>query len=136
MHYEKRSRGFTLAELLIVVAIVAVLVAIAIPAFMTALDRAKAATWEANARSIHAEAMAEYLGAGAPSAGKQFIGTYDEVTYTWLFTPADPNDTASRANVVVDAANGGFDPAIAELSGYENGWHFDILSGGTLTDAP
>lgn len=43
--------GFTLAELLIVVAIVAVLVAIAIPVFTAQLDRANAAVDEANIRS-------------------------------------------------------------------------------------
>ena len=43
--------GFTLAELLIVVAIVAVLVAIAIPVFTAQLAKANAATDEANIRS-------------------------------------------------------------------------------------
>lgn len=43
--------GFTLAELLIVVAIVAVLVAIAIPVFTAQLDKANAGTDEANTRS-------------------------------------------------------------------------------------
>lgn len=48
--------GFTLAELLIVVAIVGVLVAIAIPVFTAQLDKANAATDEANARSGYASA--------------------------------------------------------------------------------
>lgn len=43
--------GFTLAELLVVVAIIAVLVAIAIPVFSAQLDRANAAVDEANIRS-------------------------------------------------------------------------------------
>lgn len=50
--------GFTLAELLIVVAIVGVLVAIAIPVFTAQLDKANAATDEANARSGYASAQA------------------------------------------------------------------------------
>lgn len=53
--------GFTLAELLIVVAIIAVLVAIAIPVFTAQLNNAKAATDEANARSIYAVLTADYL---------------------------------------------------------------------------
>ncbi len=49
------KKGFTLAELLIVVAIIAVLVAIAIPVFSAQLDKAKLATATANARSVYAE---------------------------------------------------------------------------------
>lgn len=46
--------GFTLAELLIVVAIVAVLVAIAIPVFSAQMAKANAAVDEANIRSGYA----------------------------------------------------------------------------------
>ncbi len=55
------KKGFTLAELLIVVAIIAVLVAIAIPVFSTQLDKAKLATGTANARSAYAEYIATCL---------------------------------------------------------------------------
>ena len=48
-------KGFTLAELLIVVAIIAVLVAIAIPTFSGALDKANKATDDANIRAAYAE---------------------------------------------------------------------------------
>ena len=40
---EKEKRGFTLAELLVVVAIIGVLVAISIPIFTTQLEKAPAA---------------------------------------------------------------------------------------------
>ena len=53
--------GFTLAELLIVVAIIAVLVAIAIPVFFTELERSKDAADLANVRSAYAEASADLL---------------------------------------------------------------------------
>lgn len=61
---KKDDRGFTLAELLIVVAIIAVLVAISIPIFKTQLNKAKYAADEANARSIYAELQADYLANG------------------------------------------------------------------------
>lgn len=48
----RREAGFTLAELLVVVAIVGVLVAIAIPTFITQLEKAEAATCESNRRSL------------------------------------------------------------------------------------
>ena len=50
------KKGFTLAELLIVVAIIAVLVAIAIPVFTAQLEKSRQATTLANLRSGYAEA--------------------------------------------------------------------------------
>lgn len=54
---KQNRKGFTLAELLIVVAIVAVLVAVAIPLFTSQLERAREATDAANIRSVYAELM-------------------------------------------------------------------------------
>ena len=53
-----RKKGFTLAELLIVVAIIAVLVAIGIPVFTSQLEKAREATDLANVRSAYAEVVA------------------------------------------------------------------------------
>lgn len=55
------KKGFTLAELLIVVAIIAVLVAIAIPVFSGQLAKAKAGTDLANLRSAISVAQVEVL---------------------------------------------------------------------------
>ena len=55
------KKGFTLAELLIVVAIIAVLVAISIPIFTAQLEKAKEATDMANIRSAYAEVQAAAL---------------------------------------------------------------------------
>ena len=57
----KNSKGFTLMEMLIVVAIIAVLVAIAIPTFTNQLEKAREATDMANIRSAYAEVMASAL---------------------------------------------------------------------------
>ena len=56
------KKGFTLAELLIVVAIIAVLVAIAAPLFTGALNDARKAVESANVRSVKGIATAEILG--------------------------------------------------------------------------
>ncbi len=53
----KEKNGFTLAELLIVVAIIAVLVAISIPIFTTQLEKAREATDLSDVRSAYAEVM-------------------------------------------------------------------------------
>ena len=58
---KNNKKGFTLAELLIVVAIIAVLVAISIPVFTGQLEKAKIATDKANVRSWYAEQVAGYL---------------------------------------------------------------------------
>ena len=56
-HKKLNKKGFTLAELLIVVAIIAVLVAIAIPIFMNSLAKAEKAAADANVRSVKAAAI-------------------------------------------------------------------------------
>ena len=58
---KKNNKGFTLAELLIVVAIIAVLVAIAIPVFTTQLEKSREATDMANVRSAYAGCVTDYL---------------------------------------------------------------------------
>lgn len=58
---KNNKKGFTLAELLIVVAIIAVLVAIAIPIFTAQLERSREATDLANIRAAYAEAMTAAL---------------------------------------------------------------------------
>lgn len=61
MNKIKNTKGFTLMEMLIVVAIIAVLVAIAIPTFTKSLNDARVATDEANIRSGYASVMADVL---------------------------------------------------------------------------
>ena len=55
------KKGFTLAELLIVVAIIAVLVAVAIPVFTSSLEKSRQATDVANIRAAYAEAVVAVL---------------------------------------------------------------------------
>ena len=61
MNKFKSKKGFTLAELLIVVAIIAVLVAIAVPIFVSSLDNAKKGVFQANQRTLKGLAVTEIL---------------------------------------------------------------------------
>lgn len=73
------KKGFTLMEMLIVVAIIVVLVAIAIPTFSGALTKAKEATDVANVRAAYAEWQVSILtdGAAVPTDKDAFAAKID-----------------------------------------------------------
>ncbi len=58
---KRNQKGFTIMEMLIVVAIIAVLVAIAIPTFNSALTKSKEAADVANIRAAYAEVTMDYM---------------------------------------------------------------------------
>lgn len=58
---KQNKKGFTLAELLIVVAIIAVLVAISIPIFTSQLEKSRESVDLANIRAAYAEVMTAAL---------------------------------------------------------------------------
>lgn len=66
----ERREGFTMAELLIVVAIIAVLVAIAIPVFNGQLEKSRDAVSVSNLRAAYAEASAAKIGNADAGAAK------------------------------------------------------------------
>lgn len=68
--FRENKKGFTLAELLVVVAIIGILVAVSIPVFTSQLAKARKATNQANMRAAKAAAVAQYLTDGNTDEGK------------------------------------------------------------------
>ncbi len=81
------KKGFTLAELLIVIAIIAVLIAIAIPTFSGALRNAKLQTDHANIRSAYAMVMTANMmgGLDVNGDGTMDVKLDDATTPTYYF---------------------------------------------------
>lgn len=68
----KNRKAFTLMEMLIVVAIIAILVAIAIPTFNNAMAKSRAATDLANIRSGYAAAIVAAMTENVPESGATY----------------------------------------------------------------
>lgn len=96
------KKGFTLAELLVVVAIIGVLVAISIPIFTSQLTKARRATNQANARAAAAAAITTYLTDNGKTSGTYKVesGSYDTSGKPDALTPVDYGSRTIESFVV------------------------------------
>lgn len=77
------KKGFTLAELLVVVAIIAVLVAISIPIFTSQLEKSREAVDAANIRAAYAEISADALTGDLPANMSKYNVTLKQQVTGW-----------------------------------------------------
>ena len=110
---KNNNKGFTLAELLIVVAIIAVLTAIAIPVFTQQLEKAREATDGSNIRAKYAEIMVEVLANDTTAISSGYEVELQQTVEAWqnaqqkdslneLLVPADTSDLSKTAVVLAD----------------------------------
>lgn len=102
---KNNKKGFTLAELLIVVAIIAVLVAVAIPVFNAQLEKSRDAVTVSNLRNAYAMAQSVYLMKTADTA--------NGVTYT--YDASAKTTTIEVPNVVSKGQSAGWSGATEDL---------------------
>ena len=104
---KKRKAGFTLAELLIVVAIIAVLVAISIPIFTSQLEKSRRAVDLSNARNVKSILMNSYAGGSIqfPNETDHVNGTGQVKTYVAVIVKKDGTYYRASGSVLVDGVN-------------------------------
>ena len=74
---KRNQKGFTLMEMLIVVAIIAVLVAVAIPVYTAQLHKARVTADWANVRAYYAQIQADYMLTGEKNPKVPIEGDLD-----------------------------------------------------------
>ncbi|MBE5888599.1 MAG: prepilin-type N-terminal cleavage/methylation domain-containing protein [Lachnospiraceae bacterium] len=102
----KNKKGFTLMEMLIVIAIIVILVAIAVPTFTSQLSKANSAANDANMRAAKAQAAATYLADTSKYAGKTLYfdavdGTVDE-SYNGITAYGKGDEDGNIIKITID----------------------------------
>ena len=100
---KKNNKGFTLAELLIVVAIIAVLVAIAIPVFTSQLEKARESSDQANLRSAYAQQMTWILTWDGTATPTPITVHAQQTKANWQSGPTGNDATIKIANGIEGA---------------------------------
>jgi type IV pilus assembly protein PilA len=114
---KNNKKGFTLAELLIVVAIIAVLVAISIPVFTSKLEKAREATDVANMRAAKAVAVAKYLDSNSDALTGGITGS----TNSWYYdaSSGELKNSAPNGYGKGTSTDGGTTYGTTDVDGYK-----------------
>ena len=109
---KKNQKGFTLMEMLIVVAIIVILIAIMIPTMTSTLEKAREATDAANIRASYAEAMIKYMDGDVDKTKGTVTETYTLTQKKDDWQTAGIKDSLSKLGTVVGNPEAGEDATI------------------------
>lgn len=116
MRKRLNKKGFTLAELLIVVAIIGVLVAISIPIFTAQLEKAREATDVANIRAAYAEVMSDAL----TDTGKTSTAANSDTDLIKVARTGDKDGSFTwKATITLKQAQDGWQSGIDNIGGID-----------------
>ena len=87
------KKGFTIVELVIVIAVIAILAAVMIPTFGGIIDKANASKALQNAQNAYKNALIEVMADGVIDEP-----TYSDDTYTYTFTNGVLTGVVEKAN--------------------------------------
>jgi len=116
------KRGFTLIELVMVIAVIALLAAIIIPRFTVQIVEARISTTRANLQTLRSALQLYYANEGVwPTAGLNELITESPITYTIYLRAIPPetlggtNNATVRASLVATAGGWWYDEANHEI---------------------
>ena len=119
---ERRKQGFTLMEMLIVVAVIAVLIAVAIPVFSSSLHKSRVATDWANVRSAYAQLQLSLInGKVDPAYAPGTSGT----VYTSVKIDGEPVELKAGICFIIYSKNDQSRGTHYEIAYYCNKYHED-----------
>jgi len=112
------KRGFTLIELVMVIAVIALLAAIIIPRFTVQIAEARISTTKANLQTLRSALNLYYANEGEwPSASLNELTVSSPITFT-IYLRAIPSDTLDGTN----------NDGIAVSQNNQGGWHYDTVN--------
>ena len=116
LRFHRKSKGFTLIELMIVVAIIGILAAIAIPRFANLIDRAREARTQGNLGALRSAAAIHY-------------GATDGTWPTALLASLTPVYIDAIPTVLLPSAMGHAElNTVVALAGDDGLWFYDVAA--------